>query len=226
MDKLASALSALQGELENVAKEKNNPHFKSKYADLASVWDTIRGPLAKNGLAIVQLPCEAPLGQVGLRTIILHTSGETLEDRFFMPLRKADDPQAAGSAITYARRYSLMGAVGIAPEDDDGNGAAAKVPGPTHNELAVFAGLIDEFKKSFEAGHAAGDQAGMKDLFLKLRNLNAPEGEEHTKAALLTKMTAAFKWPKPATPEPVKQTVKAETVKSETMKSEIVKAGK
>lgn len=126
MKQIAAALAKAQGKIENAKKGNINPHFKSRYADLAAVWDACREPMTSEGLSVIQLPCEAPPGQVGLRTIILHSSGETIEEKFFMPVAKANDPQAVGSALTYAKRYALLGAAGIAPEDDDGNAATAR----------------------------------------------------------------------------------------------------
>ena len=123
---LAAALSKTQATVENAKKVSNNPHFKSKYADLATIWDVIRGPLTDNGLSVVQLPCEAPVGMVGLVTHILHSSGEVLTEKFFVGLKDATNPQQVGSALTYMKRYSLMGVAGIASEDDDGEGSVGR----------------------------------------------------------------------------------------------------
>lgn len=120
---LAAALAIAQGNIDNVKKDRVNPHFKSNYATLGSVWDTIRDELSKNGLSVIQLPCPSKDGHVGLRTILLHKSGQFIEETCHMPLKNASNPQDVGSALTYARRYALMALVGIAPEDDDGNAA-------------------------------------------------------------------------------------------------------
>lgn len=123
---LATALSKVQGVLEGAPKSSSNPFFKSKYADLATVWDTCREPLAKNGLAVIQLciPASDP-SKIAVNTILVHTSGEWVSGVIEMKPVK-DDPQAIGSAITYARRYGLQAIVGIAPEDDDGNEASGR----------------------------------------------------------------------------------------------------
>lgn len=118
---LAAALAKAQGEIEGAVKGKENPHFRSKYADLGAVWEACRGPLSKNGLSIMQLP-RADHATVEVETIILHESGEWISDTLALVASK-QDAQGIGSAITYARRYALMAAVGIAPEDDDGNAA-------------------------------------------------------------------------------------------------------
>lgn len=119
---LAGALCKAQAEMEGAKKDALNPHFRNKYADLASVWEAIRGPLTKNGLSVVQL-LRSVQGGVEVETILLHSSGERISDVFAMPASKAD-AQGYGSAATYARRYALMALVGVAPEDDDGNAAS------------------------------------------------------------------------------------------------------
>lgn len=126
---LATALAAAQGKVENAKKLNKNPHFKSNYADLATIWDVIREPLTSEGLSVIQLPCEAPAGQVGLVTHILHKSGQSVSDRFFLTLKDASNPQNVGSCLTYMKRYALLGVAGIASEDDDGNAATGK-PSP------------------------------------------------------------------------------------------------
>jgi len=121
-----AALSAAQGELEGAKKTAQNPHLRNKYADLASVWDACRGPLAKNGLTVVQ--GTEPHGRDGVLVITLlgHKSGEWIRGALYMPVGKPDG-HGFGSALTYARRYALAAMVGVAPEDDDGNGAVGRV---------------------------------------------------------------------------------------------------
>lgn len=120
---LAKALAKAQGAMGAAKKDAMNPHFKSKYADLAAVWDAIRAPLADNGLSVVQRVTSAREG-VTVETILLHASGEWVRDRCWLPVAQ-QTPQAYGSAITYARRYSLSALVGVAAdEDDDGNAAS------------------------------------------------------------------------------------------------------
>lgn len=123
MKELYTALAKAQGQIEGASKERENSHFKSKYADLASVWDAIRAPLSANGLCVVQLPEPSADGKMVLRTILAHSSGAQIETVY--PLNPvAQTPQGYGSAITYARRYTLMAITGVAPEDDDGNAAS------------------------------------------------------------------------------------------------------
>lgn len=123
MKELATALAKAQSQIKAAMKDSINPHFKSKYADLSAIWDACREPLTKNGLSVVQAT-DFDAGEVWLKTILLHSSGEQLEGRY--PLRPIkQDPQGFGSAITYARRYSLAAMIGVvADEDDDGNRAS------------------------------------------------------------------------------------------------------
>lgn len=122
--KLFASLSAAQGVMQGAIKDSQNPHYRSKYADLSSVWDAVRKPLADNGLSIIQIPLEGT-DTVRVTTILGHVSGAYIMGTIELKPTKVD-PQGAGSAITYARRYALMAFVGVAPEDDDGN--AASVP--------------------------------------------------------------------------------------------------
>jgi hypothetical protein len=124
---LAKALSAAQGEVEGAVKGKANPAFRSKYADLAAVWDACREALTKHGLAIVQSPGPCADGRMEMTTMLAHASGEWMRGTLTIPLGKAD-AHGYGSAVTYSRRFALAAFVGVAPEDDDGNAAAASAP--------------------------------------------------------------------------------------------------
>jgi hypothetical protein len=120
---LAAALAKAQGELKNIEKGKINTHFKTKYADIADGLDVVRPVLSKHGIAIIQATDMNPdTGIFWLTTRLVHTSGEWVESIYPLPVGKA---QEQGSAITYARRYSLFSMVGVAGtnEDDDGNAA-------------------------------------------------------------------------------------------------------
>lgn len=122
---LAAALSKAQAMMKPALKDSENPHFRSRYADLASTWEACRDALTKNGLSVVQLPQISEHGAVAVETILLHDSGEYLAGTVEIPVTK-QDAQGIGSAITYARRYSLAAAVGIAPDDDDGEAAVGR----------------------------------------------------------------------------------------------------
>jgi hypothetical protein len=120
--KLATALSIVQGKLTYAKKDSANPFFKSKYADLESVWDACRSLLAENGLSVMQFPGEYIDGCMSLNTILAHSSGEWINQEMSLPVAKPD-PQGSGSALTYMRRYALAAVVGIVQADDDGNAA-------------------------------------------------------------------------------------------------------
>lgn len=119
---LSAALAKAQSEIEGATKDKTNPHFKSAYADLASVWEACRKALTKNGLAVMQ-PVSAEDAKVTVTTILTHSTGEYLASELTMTATQ-NTPQGIGSCITYARRYALASMVGVAPEDDDGNAAS------------------------------------------------------------------------------------------------------
>lgn len=122
LKELASALAKAQAEVQPAFKTGFNPHFKSHFADFASVLDACEDALAKHGLAIVQAPVSDENG-VGVETMLLHSSGEWLSERFTLPLTKKD-AQGGGSCITYCRRYALEGFMRIRREDDDGEEAS------------------------------------------------------------------------------------------------------
>lgn len=125
---LAAALCEAQFVMENAKKDSVNPHFKSKYADLTSVWNACRAALHANGLAVVQAPEPCEIG-IQLRTVLIHKSGEWIDSVIVVPAIKID-AQAFGSAMSYARRYALAAMVGVAPDDDDGNAASAQPQRP------------------------------------------------------------------------------------------------
>jgi len=122
---LAKALNKVQSEHLFALTDKENPFFKSKYADLSSVWSVARDPLIKNGLSVVQTFDVGNNMMPIIVTTLLHTSGEWIRGSLEMPILKAD-PQAVGSSITYGRRYALSAMLGICPEDDDGDKGMAR----------------------------------------------------------------------------------------------------
>jgi hypothetical protein len=131
---LATALSKVQGELTYAKKDSANPFFKSRYADLESVWDACRDLLARNGLSIIQMPGNYFEGRMWLITRLCHNSGEWIEQEMSVPVQKAD-AQSAGSALTYMRRYALAAFIGVVQADDDGN-AASQTTKPTLKSVA------------------------------------------------------------------------------------------
>lgn len=130
IDQLATALAAAQAEMKNAKLNKVNPHFKSKYADLAEIRDTVTPALSKHGIAVVQGTDAAETG-ILVVTRLVHKSGQWIESRF--PIAY-DKPQTMGSAYTYAKRYSLAAICNIAAdEDDDANAANEKPVMPSVN---------------------------------------------------------------------------------------------
>lgn len=127
MKNIATALAAAQINMGKALKQANNPHFRSKYADLGSVMDACFPALNERGIAVIQPTGEDEHGRF-IETLLIHgESGETLSCRVPLIIGK-NDMQGYGSAVTYARRYGLMAMAGIAPEDDDGNAAAKAAP--------------------------------------------------------------------------------------------------
>jgi hypothetical protein len=143
INEIATALAKAQGQIEGARKDSTNPHFKSSYADLSSVWDACRKALTSNGLSVAQGPVSDD-GRIGVSTMLMHTSGQWLRATFYMRPTK-DDPQGAGSALTYARRYALAAMVGVSPEDDDGNAASEKSSGINPAVVTAPIGFRDWF---------------------------------------------------------------------------------
>lgn len=128
---LSAALAAAQAEMKNPQKDSVNPHYKSRYADLATVRDAVLPCLNRHGLSVLQLPCELPCGPA-LVTLLLHKSGEWVESSLALRPQQMT-PQGIGSALTYCRRYALQSLAGVAADDDDDGHAAGK---PRHQPAA------------------------------------------------------------------------------------------
>lgn len=129
---LYGAMAKAFPDIEGASKDKANPHFRSKYADLGNVVDAIKPALAKHGLWFRQATHLAD-GGVCVETFICHESGEEIScGQLFVPANK-NDAQGYGSALTYCKRYSLQTAFGVAPEDDDGNAATKTAPEAPRN---------------------------------------------------------------------------------------------
>jgi len=162
MKNIASALVRAQRGFAPALKTSTNPHFRSKYVDLAGCIEAVVDALNSAGIALVQRTSEDSTG-VTVETVFVHESGETLEcGKLHVPAAK-QDPQGYGSALTYARRYSLMAACGIAPEDDDGN-AASKTPAPKVS--ATKTDLVSSHRMAIIADVAAaiGERMSANDL--------------------------------------------------------------
>jgi hypothetical protein len=141
MQKIASALVKAQKGFGAALKTSTNPHFKSRYADLAACVEAVIDSLNDNGVALIQQTHECDSGVI-VETMFIHESGETFSaGKLHVPASK-HDAQGYGSALTYARRYSLMAACGIAPEDDDGN-AATSAPAKKADIKKISAGELE-----------------------------------------------------------------------------------
>ena len=168
---LATALAKAQGQIKGAVKDSANPFFKSKYADLASVVEAIRSAFAANGLSYIQSVEPSDKDEVRVETTILHSSGEWIGCGVLaLPVSKVD-AQGYGSALTYARRYSLSAATGVAPEDDDGNAATVAKPKPAMADLdkallgigvsPTLKDLQAVFTDAYKAAQAVEDKTAM-----------------------------------------------------------------
>jgi hypothetical protein len=145
INEIAAALAKAQGKMENPDKDNVNPHFKSRYADLASGINAVRQCLSEQGISVVQTTCLDGELMV-LNTRLCHASGQWIEGMY--PICKfPTPPQQIGAAMTYARRYSMFAIVGIAPEDDDGNSVSKEdvPPRQTKTVERKSAPPIDDF---------------------------------------------------------------------------------
>lgn len=134
MKELIKALLKAQHDFPLIKKEDSNPFFKSKYAGLPSILEVVNPILNKYELVLVQSPVTDG-DRIGVETTIIHSSGESITSKFTMNLAK-NDPQGAGSAITYARRYALVSMLGLnVDEDDDGNTASGKTDREPKKEI-------------------------------------------------------------------------------------------
>lgn len=146
INELATALAKAQGEMKNAGKTSDNPFFKSKYADLAEILNAVREPLSKYGLSISQLydGMGVPDKTITVTTLLMHSSGQYISNSANYPVAKADI-QGVGSAITYARRYSLAAILGLSQEDDDGNAACRpEATEPPHQQGDRFVHIASD----------------------------------------------------------------------------------
>lgn len=148
INEIAAALAKAQAGMKNATLNKVNPHFKSKYADLADIRDTVTPALTANGIAVVQTVDPSGENGVYLRTRLVHASGQWMEGA--CPILNVTDMQKMGSAITYARRYSLSAICGIAADEDDDVNAATPRNGQQAQAVVTPAGF-DNWLTDLEA---------------------------------------------------------------------------
>lgn len=190
INELAKALALAQSEIGGAKKDSSNPFYQSKYADLESVWEACRSALTKNGLSVTQLIGSDEKG-LTLTTILMHSSGQSIKTTCSIPVpkqkeelpegpfpkkeKKQNEAQAAGSAITYFRRYQLAAIVGVYQTDEDANLASDKqtyrVPigkhaGKTLTELseAELNGMLEQLIE-----HQAKLDQQAKDLLFRIK---------------------------------------------------------
>jgi hypothetical protein len=155
LDQLATALALAQGSMQGAVKDRTNPAFKSSYADLASTWDACRVALSSNGLAVSQHPGRLEDGSVTVTTMLLHRSGQHITS-VCSALPRDASPASVGSVVTYLRRYGLAAAVGVSPEDDDGQAGsqpaasyapAQRVPAPVQRVADALGGRVESVER-------------------------------------------------------------------------------
>lgn len=152
VDVIIPALFKVKNELKGVAKQADNPFFRSKYADLNSILEEVEPLLAKNGIILLQ-PITSKEGGDFVETLLLHESGQWISSSMSLVLNKSS-MQDAGSAVSYARRYTLQALLSIKAEDDDGNAVSSKKetkskPVQTASPEAKKVVEAPEFKKTF-----------------------------------------------------------------------------
>jgi hypothetical protein len=176
-----------QKEFAPALKTSNNPHFKSRYVDLAGCVEAVIDALNNHGIGLIQRTLPDETG-VTVETVFVHESGEQMDGgRLHVPAAK-HDPQGYGSALTYCRRYSLMAACGIAPEDDDGNAASTKPPARPATKPAAKPHPVD-IPTLCSALQACETLASLKDTFAKAwiesgHNAEVKKCYDHRKAEL------------------------------------------
>ena len=176
MQQIATALVKAQKAFAPALKTATNPHFKNKYADLATCVEAVIDALNENGIALIQRTHTADDG-VTVETLFVHESGETISGGLLHFPANKQDPQGYMGCLTYARRGSLMSACGIAPEDDDGNAASRPAPKPVAKsevrqgkpteELAIKIAECKEMSTLLVlyAGLTKDEQERTKDMF-------------------------------------------------------------
>lgn len=140
---LAAALAKAQAKIEGAVKASDNAELNNRYADLTAVWAACRQALTKNGLSVVQFPGELVENCVSMTTMLMHSSGQWIQQSLSIPLSRVN-AQGYGATITYARRYALAAVVGVCPEEDQSMAASALAPRPARSQAPRLGGRIDE----------------------------------------------------------------------------------
>ena len=190
--KASAAFVRAQAGFGAALKTSTNPHFRSRYADLSACVEAVIDSLHKNGFALMQKTHECESG-VAVETILMHESGEQISGGILRVPASKQDPQGYGSALTYARRYSLMAVCGIAPEDDDGNAAskpAKKMQIPANVAGQDYLDKCDEQERALILDFAmeieSADDQGAFDAYTKAKQTLDTEQQ----AALWSKVSS------------------------------------
>jgi hypothetical protein len=173
---LFAALADAQFQIENASKNAANPHFRSRYADLAEVLNTVRPVLAKHGLSVMQSTAFDG-AMVSVETVLAHSSGGSVSSTASCVPAKTD-AQGVGAATTYLRRYALAAMAGVAQEDDDGNSAAHTKPAPVQSDTVV--------QDAMARIAAANDAAALGEVGAGLAKLDVDEGAKRKLRAAFT----------------------------------------
>ena len=180
--KISAAFVKAQREFAPALKTATNPHFRSKYVALDGCIEAVIDALNSNGIALMQKSHESDNG-VTIETLFIHESGESLSGGLFHVPAVKHDAQGYGSALTYARRYSLMSAAGIAPEDDDGN-AAVKAKAP----------VIPASPKTYDLGLSNDELSHITDMSEAIKELTPSGGLDLILAAKLEENQTVALW--------------------------------
>jgi hypothetical protein len=193
---LAAALSLAQGEMAGAAKDCNNPFFKSKYADLSSVWIACREPLSKNGLSVTQT-MQYKEGLLFLVSTLMHKTGQYIKSELPVNAKsdgKTNELQTLGSCLTYLRRFSLSALVGVSPaDDDDGNSGTNYGKAEPKKEAIISSQQASLLKSHLDAcpipfknevlGYLKGQKTSIErlpvDLYERLLNSCKKKAEEN-----------------------------------------------
>lgn len=205
-----TAFLAAQKEMRDPVKDGNNPHFRSRFVTLKGVLDAVRAPLHKHGITVSQAIDFGEGGTIAVITTLAHTTGQTITSRCPVICAKQNDPQALGSAITYARRYAVAALCGVAPSDDDDDGEAAAAPtrqtakpeqkpfqprATAKPEPVVVADLAEPFELAEHAVAAIQQSLTEADLKGTMARIRASKFEGEDKAMVKQAWEARTKLP-------------------------------
>jgi len=187
LTKIIPDLLKAQKEIEKVSKNADNPFFHSKYTDLSVIIDGVKSPLNNNNITVLQ-----PIMKDVVETILIHTSGEFISSETNVICKKEADPQAYGSAISYARRYGLQSLVLLSAEDDDGNSASSNKV--TYTPVKTSQSTPQAPKKEYPKNEADDNKPWLDDKTFEALKPNFKGDVKNIMSKLRTKYKVARKW--------------------------------